>query len=549
MSQREFSRRDSLAAIYVGIRSVGFHLLVLLPVLAAGPGCGRERIDFPLPRAGAAAESVARETRTFEIGTERFTAEYGTIIVAETRGNPSSRLISIPFLRIHSSAGAPAEPIFGFAGGPGMSNITWDWQKALPFLPEHDFVVVGYRGVDGSTVLDCPEVAEAMSAGGDPLGEESLMRIGQAWNASAQRLTAQGVDLRGYTMIETIDDNESVRKAIGYDRINLLSESYGTRIAYLYGLRYPEKIHRSAMLAVNPPGHFTWDRRVIDAQLRQYAALWARDSSMSLRSSDLYASLRTVLNNMPRRWLLFPIDPGRVRVSTFGLLSHRGTAAMVFDAFVAAEHGDPSGLALMSVAYNYVLPTMGMWGDLASKAVSADFDTARDYRGDRGSSDFPLGSPMNVLSWGPLAYCRWPTGRLDEEWRQLRRSDVETLLLSGNLDFSTPAEFATRELLPCLTRGRQIILSDCGHVNDLWHVRPANTRLMLTTFYRTGIPDLSLNAYTPMDFRVSWGFTRIAAIAVSAATLLILALAALTLRIVQRHRQRGPVSATGTPHR
>lgn len=522
-------------------------VIILLPSLfVMSFGCGSNKIVFPPAPKHAVAEQVVSEARQFEIGSDTLTADFGTITVPENRAKTGSRLLSIPFLRIRSSARTPEEPIFGLAGGPGASNISRDWNKASTFLPEHDFVLVGYRGVDGSTILDCPEVAEAIKGDGDLFGEESMMRIGRSWNASAQRLTARGIDLDRYTMLETIDDNESVRKALGYERINLLSESYGTRVAYLYGLRYPERIHRSAMIAVNPPGHFVWDSRMIDTQLRQYATLWSGDSAMSLKSPDLYASMRTVLNTMPRRWLFFPIDPGKVKVTTFTLLFHRNTAAMVFDAYVAAERGDPSGLALMSLAYNYVVPSMGTWGDFASKATSADFDSARDFRRDIEPSGMPLGSPMNVLAWGPTAYGRWPTQRLSEEYRQLRRSDVETLLLSGNLDFSTPAEFATRELLPCLTRGRQIILSDCGHVGDVWNVNAANTRLMLTSFYKTGVPDVSLNSHVPMDFRVSWGFPRIAKAAVGGTVLIVFALAALILRFVLKHRKLAAQRALGS---
>jgi len=39
-------------------------------------------------------------------------------------------------------------------------------------------------------------------------------------------LQAGGVDLAGYTIAETIDDMEAARVALGYDRINLMGESY-----------------------------------------------------------------------------------------------------------------------------------------------------------------------------------------------------------------------------------------------------------------------------------------------------------------------------------
>ena len=506
-------------------------------LLVSGLGCGANKRSFPVPPADATAERVVSETRPFEIGSEKYDAVYGTITVPENRSTSTSRLISIPFLRIHSPSTSPSEPVFGFAGGPGASNMSWDWGKAWALLPEHDFVLVGYRGVDGSTVLDCPEVAKAFKGDDDPLGEASMKKIGRAWSASAQRLLAEGVDLDGYTMLETIEDNESVRRALGFERINLLSESYGTRVAYLYGLKHPECVFRSAMISVNPPGHFVWDPRIIDAQLKHYAMLWSKDSVMSRKSPDLYATMRTVLSGLPRRWLFLSINPGKVKVATFGLLFHRKTAAMVFDAYAAAEQGDPSGLALMSLAYDYLIPSMFIWGDLASKAISADADTSRSYSRDMEPEHTPLGSPMGKLLWGPLAYCRWPTRQLPEEFRQLRHSGVETLLLSGSVDFSTPPEFATKELLPCLAHGEQVILSECGHVNDMWYVNMENTRLLLSSFYKTGVPNTSLNAYVPMDFSVSWGFPKLAKLALGGVALLILTLGAVIIWLAKRHRR------------
>jgi hypothetical protein len=245
---------------------------------------------------------------------------------------------------------------------------------------------------------------------------------------------------------------------------------------------------------------------------------------MSLKSKDLYTDMQDVLNNMPRKWLLFSIDPGKVKVVTFCLLFHRNTAAMVFDAYVAAKQGDPSGLALMSLAYNYVLPSMFTWGDLASKAVSAASDSTPNNSLEMEPPGLPLGSPLGKLLWGPLRYGSWPIQQLPDEFRQLQHSDVETLLLSGSIDFTTPAEYATNELLPYLKNGKQVILSEYGHFGDVVYFNPENTRRIMGSYYRTGVPDTSINGYKKMDFSVSWGFPTLAKVAV--ATLAVLGTAA-----------------------
>lgn len=490
---------------------------LLFIILVSVVSCKNNKDNYPLAPTNATADSFIIETKPLKIGNETYKADFGTISVQENRSKSTSRLINIPFLRIQSKSKNPAEPIFGLAGGPGQSNMKWNMGFVSSFLSKHDFVIVGYRGVDGSTILDCPEVSEALKGeGNDLLSEESIKAIGRAWNLASERIKSQGVDLDGYTMLEVIEDNESVRKALNYERINLLSESYGTRIAYLYGLKHPNHIFRSAMISVNPPGRFIWEPQVIDNQLKYYANLWLKDSIMSKKSPDLYATMQNILNNMPNNWLFLSIDPGRVKVVTFFLLFHRNTAAQAFDAYLAAERGDPSGLAMMSLAYDYIVPSLMTWGDLASKAVSADFDSTRNYFDEMDPSDMPLGSPMSQLLWGSLSFGKWPIKQIPEEFRNPQPSDVETLLLSGSVDFSTPAEFATKELLPYLKNGKQVIFSEFGHVGDVRFVNMENTRRILSSFYNTGVPDTSMNTYIPMDFNVKWGFPLIIKLALGA---------------------------------
>jgi pimeloyl-ACP methyl ester carboxylesterase len=491
---------------------ISFSFFIIIMFMMSG--CGGNSITYPEPSTQKADGAFVSESGTVKIGSTEYAADFGTMTVSENRDKRTSRLIHLPYIRVHSPSRNPREPIFVLNGGPGSSNMAWNWGIMWYLLPEHDIIAVGYRGVDGSTVLDCPEVVQAIKGNGDVLSEESLTAIGHAWSASAQRLTSEGIDLDGYTMLECIEDNEAVRKALGYERINLISGSYGTRIAYLYGLKHPERIFRSAMVCVNPPGGFVWDPEIIDKQLKRYSVLWSQDSVMSLKSKDLYADMQHVLNHMPHKWLLFSIDPGKVKVVTFCLLYYRKSAAMVFDAFVAAQQGDPSGLALMSVSYDYIMPTVSTWGDAASKAVSADFDSTRNYLLDMEPPNFPLGSPVSKLQWGPLSFGHWPVQLLPEEFRQLRHSDVETLLLSGSVDFANPAELATEKLLPYLKNGKQVILSECGHVGDVLNVFPESTRRMVTSFYDTGVVDTSMNAYKPMDFTVSWSFPTLAKVVV-----------------------------------
>ena len=72
----------------------------------------------------------------------------------ENRADPQSRLIALPVTRIRARSAHPGEPVFRLEGGPGITNMKFS--KASRFAGNHDVVLVGYRGVDGSSGSTAP---------------------------------------------------------------------------------------------------------------------------------------------------------------------------------------------------------------------------------------------------------------------------------------------------------------------------------------------------------------------------------------------------------
>ncbi len=464
-----------------------------------------------------------------------YVAECGTLIVPENRNAEKSRLISLPVKRIRASSDTPAEPIFYLTGGPGESNM--DYSRIAWFHENHDIVLVGYRGVDGSVVLSCPEVSEAFSSGIPLLSREGMAAQAKAYSACADRLQADDVDLAGYTMLEVVDDIEAARRALGYGSINLESGSYGTRLAQIYTWRYPENVRRNAMVAVNPPGRFWWDPSILHEQILRYSDLCAEDDHCSSRTDNLAASIQKALDAMPERWLVFPVDRDAVLLATFiGLYSTDG-AALTFDIWLAAAEGDYSGMALITAALGYMVPTDFAWGDSASKACSADYDydPTVDYVAQITPEPYLIGSPCSVMGW--TAAASWPVSKIPDEYRTAQPSAVETLMLSGTLDVSTPAQNARDQLLPLLENGEQIVLSGFAHTGDLiYHQREA-TRHLLSTFFATGQVDASLFEPNKVNFKAKWGFPLIAKLVlagVALALVVLLLVCGFVLRLVRR---------------
>ena len=468
-------------------------------VLALGYLNLRPQETLAVP-AGARPGSLTLHACDYDTEAGTVPADCGTLVVPENRRDPATDLIALPVIRIRATGPSPGEPIFRLNGGPGATNLKFP--QASRLTGNHDVVLVGYRGVDGSRRLDCPEVTKSLQSSADLAGAESLRAATRAFAACASRLTGDGIDLTGYSIPQRVDDLEAARTALGYSRINLLSSSAGTRTAMIYSWRHPASLHRSAMISVNPPGHFVWDPRITDRQLARYAELCRVDTRCAARTSDLAASMRDA--DVPGHWGPLRIKEGNVRIASMLGMFQNGrdsaplNAPAIIDAYLS---GDAASFWTMSALTDLVVPGSFVWGEFASFGM-IDAPAAERYYGAGGDPGSILGNAATDLLWGgPAGFSRvWPDSPDNAEYRTVRPSEVETLLIGGTVDFSTPAELATKELLPALSRGRQVILPELGHTGDFWEHRPEAGQHLLTTFFDTGTVDASQFDSRPVDF-------------------------------------------------
>ena len=147
---------------------------------------------------GAKAGDLHLHACHYDTEAGSYAADCGTLIVPENRADPGSRLIAIEITRIKARSAETAEPVFRLEGGPGITNMAF--AKASRYADHRDVVLVGYRGIDSSTVLQCPEVASALQHSADWLSAKSHRAYADGLRACADRLTQDGVDLAGYTV-------------------------------------------------------------------------------------------------------------------------------------------------------------------------------------------------------------------------------------------------------------------------------------------------------------------------------------------------------------
>jgi RND superfamily putative drug exporter len=527
--------------------------LLLIAILALGlayvkQASGGDKVTVP---AGAKAGQLSLHPCHY--GTEQgsYAADCGTLTVAENRARPGSRLIGVKVVRIKARSAHPGAPVFRLEGGPGGTNMSF--ARASRLAENHDVVLVGYRGIDSSVRLDCPEVSSALKRSEDFLSQKSYDAYTQTFRDCAARLQEDGVDLAGYTLPAQVDDLEAARRAFGYGRVNLVSESAGTRLAMIYAWRYPRSINRSVLIAVNPPGHFLWDPKATDELIGRYSRLCAEDASCSKRTNDLAASMRKTAAHMPHRFWGLPISAGDAKVGSFyGLMESTSESAplsapMTIDSWISAANGDPSGLWFMSLMARMAFPEAVTWGEVAAVSRADTWAADRYFGKGPHRKDSILGNPGTEFLYarGGLTQA-FPPAPDSDEYNRVHDSNVPTLLVNGTLDFATPAEFGIQELLPHLRNGQKVVLAELGHSGTFWTYEPKASTRLLNTYFDTGKVDTSLYTPAKVDFTPDVTHTALGkGIAGTLYGLPVVALLSLLL-LWGRSRKRGRIGRTAS---
>jgi hypothetical protein len=216
--------------------------------------------------------------------------------------------------------------------------------------------------------------------------------------------------------------------------------------------------------------------------------------------------MRRTAADIPDRWLFLPIKKGNARVASFyGLMETTQenaplTGPMTLSSWLSAAGGDASGFWLQSLLADLFFPGSFVWGEYAAAAM-ADARAARDYFSGGQEHGSNLGRAATAFGWGGGRLLdAWPAAPDADRYSRVRTSDVETLLIGGPLDFATPPQIATKELLPSLTNGRQVVLKGFGHSTDFWTYQPEASKRLLNTFFASGRVDDSLYEPQRVDF-------------------------------------------------
>ena len=394
-------------------------------------------------------------------------ADCGTITVPENRDEPNGQTLDIHFAVIPAQNRAAPDPIFMLAGGPGQA-ATEVFRFILNSFSRvnqtRDIVLVDQRGTGQSSPLACPAMQEL------PLVEtEEIVR--QLLDECRQTLM-ETADLTQYVTEIAMQDLDAVRDALGYEQINLMGVSYGTRAAQTYMRLFPEQTRTVVMDAVVSPSLVLQLQSPADGQ-RALELLFARctaDEACAERFpafGDEFGQLVADLQTEKQLTLTHPVTGERLELTLtddelmqvmFNLLYSPDLASLLpLLVEGAAETADYTPLIAQALALTGNQQMyQGMFYAVTCSEDALRID-AEEAAAIQAETQFPL------VSAEFTAVCEdWPTTAVSEQMFAPLESNIPTLLLSGEADPITPPHYAD-EVAETLTNSQHIVLDGYGH--------------------------------------------------------------------------------------
>ncbi len=400
-------------------------------------------------------------------------AECGTLSVAEDPQRPQGRKIDLFVARVPAiNLRKAADPLFLIAGGPGTSTADLYTASAAAFdriRRDRDIVLVDQRGTGRSNRLDCD------------FGDVDLLDIKDdvdvvAITRRCRDDLAERADVRQYTTSIAVRDLDAVRRALGYERVNLYGVSYGTRVAQHFARRYPEATRALILDGVVDPKTILGPDIAIDAEraLERILQRCIDNSECAKAFPDPLADYRALRANLATRTVAVAVPDSVTGRRTFDFTNRHLSAVLRLATYnddqaallplaisFAHRQGDYTALANQFRVFARSMEKAFAYGMHNSVACSEDAALINPSRVDTVAlADTHMGSQQVEQL---VEMCReWPLGPVDEDLHAPLDSAAAALLLSGSDDPVTPPQYAEKALR-AFADGKHVVVAGHGH--------------------------------------------------------------------------------------
>lgn len=416
----------------------------------------------------------------------------GAIQVPENRSDKNSRLIPVHYLRFPATGNKAGSPVVYLAGGPGgsgISTVSYPGFRFPLFMAMREFgdvIALDQRGTGKSRTAPKCESKQGLPLN-QVLSEAALTK---SYRAAALECVEfwkqQGVDVKGYTTIENARDIDQLRQHLNAEKVTLWGISYGSHLAFASMKVMPEKIDKVVIASAEGLNQTVKLPARTDAYFDRLQLAINQQPKAAAAYPDIKRMMRRVhkkLDENPVK-LEIPVKDGDAteflfqRVHMQGLASamiadpHRAVPKML-ELYLALDQGETQMLpALVSRArfdkQNISFDVMSFGMDVAS-GVTADKLQQYNQQADSSLVGRLLNFPMPQLNQVVEGL------DLGDGFREIPKSDVPVLLLTGTLDGRTYIE-SQREATRGLSNLTQVIVNNAGH--NLFMVSPEVTKVI-----------------------------------------------------------------------
>jgi pimeloyl-ACP methyl ester carboxylesterase len=381
--------------------------------------------------------------------------------------------------------GAARGVMFLIAGGPGQgSSEAFDLSPGLNrdlmrfMFPGYTFVAFDNRGTGKSNLINCPRLQASVIATAE---HDAALAAECAGIIGPQRVF--------YATRDHAEDLESVRTALGIDRIGLFGVSYGTKLALAYALAHPSRVERLVLDSVVPttlPDPF--DRNVLSEMpgtLRSFCAGFCKAAT-----PDFSGDVIRLANKIEAKPIKGKIIGSNGKLKNVGMNGEQ-LLTMLVDADLSPGLAAEAPAAVHAALAGNIRPLLRIYDlDLTSGALKAEdlsfgLNAAtncadgqfpwspntppadRRARIDAAVASLPQGALGGFGSWatrnGAAFFCeQWPSPSGNTELGPGPFPNVPVLAISGGFDLRTPTANALA-VLGSFPQGRLIVVPGVGH--------------------------------------------------------------------------------------
>jgi pimeloyl-ACP methyl ester carboxylesterase len=361
---------------------------------------------------------------------------------------------------VGDNADAPRGVLVVLTGGPGQGGVDFIPRvraRMRRVLRSYRLAMLDQRGTGSDGALRCPALQRAVGTSDLTVPPPGSVQ------ACARRL---GPQRRFYSTADTVADVETLRMALGADKLTLDGTSYGTFVAERYAIAHPERVARLVLDSVVPAAGL--DGLEVDG-MRESARVLRAVCRARRCPGDPVADLAAVVRARHDGPELYdtivamsvgaPTYPGLLE----GLRAARRGRPERLDRLVAGVRNAQrapaqvlsQGLHAATLCADLRPPWGGPAAPLAGRAAALRAAAAR-------ADPTPFDRATVTGNGLALTCLRWPPTPAPPAPASSDLPPVPTLLLAGDRDLSTPLPWA-REQAAHTPRGRLVVVRGSGH--------------------------------------------------------------------------------------